>query len=396
MKLIALGACVSVVALVAAGCATDEVGALETASPPDETVDAEDQSKGPHPLAVFEDDTGSVALYPPTQPGDELEVEITFRGIAAPILHPDFVQKVGAVGAFMTLMERGSSVPESLAPYLTDAERAVLADDAALEALREEARRIRAEITDANAREAAAAELEPGVHTVASSGCTAGQRTAARNAYGAAYSSGGGSAGTKTCGDNMGFHNASGTVYYCNFPECDQDYTLAIGECAGIVDDDCTTVGGVTTARRARMQTGPGGNATFQNYGKRYAFAYYNCSDTYTAVMRRKRGDGDWIYTDIEPGAMQIRVGGGAIPAPYALAHTFSLGGTAWHEDHDWDHDTAQSPFNVLNMVAQTDGFLCGDLIQRFTTYDASAGSCNGGDRLCEETPCHGDGLCFE
>jgi hypothetical protein len=405
MKRMVMGACMSLAAFVAAGCVTDEAIETEASTPPPDTSDVDERPKGPDPLVVVEDDTGSVAWYPPALPGDELEVVITLRGTAAPILHPDFVQRVGAVSAYMALTAPGAPIPDSLLPHAGAAERAVLADETAVDALRKEAQAIRESIAADNARAEAEAEAEAkaaaeaGVYTpLASTGCTAGQKTAAKNAYGAAYSAGGGSSGSKTCGNDQAFHSTTGTVYYCNFGACDQDYTLALGQCGAFdtVDNDCTTVGGKTTALRARFQTGPGSGATFQHYGLRYAFAYYNCSDTYTAVMRRKRGNDAWIYTDIDPHSMQIRVGGGAIPAPYALAHTFGLGGTAWHEDHDWDHDTSQSPFNSMNMVAQTDGFMCGDIIQRFRTYDASAGSCNGGDRLCTSTPCSGDGLCFE
>ena len=84
--------------------------------------------------------------------------------------------------------------------------------------------------------------------------------------------------------------------------------------------------------------------------------------------MRRKRGSGDWIYTTSDPHTMQIRVGGGACPPPYALAHTLGLGGSVWKEDHDWGHDTSSSPFNQMEMVAQNGGFMCGDLIQGFET----------------------------
>jgi hypothetical protein len=384
MKFIALSCWVSLVALHAVGCATD-VGDAPT-TPPDGTTDLEEMPRDPDPLALIEDETGSVSWYPPANPGDTLEVVIRFRGTAAPILHPDFVDKVGAIKAYMAAAEPGTELPASLRPYASDAELRL--DTASLESLREEARSIREAITQENAN-------VEGFSTL-SGGCTAAQQTAAKNSYGAAYSAGGGSSGSKTCGNDMAFHNATGTVYYCNFGACDQDYTLALGQCAGVVDDDCTTVGGDTTARRARMRVYPNGDPTWQNYGLRYRFGYYNCSDTYTAVMRRKRGGGDWIYTDIDPGGMQIRVGGGAYPPDYALAHTFGLGGSVWQEDHDWDHDTAQSPLNSMNIVAPTDGFMCGDIIQRFVTYDASAGSCNGFKRLCDDGTCTGTGLCFD
>ena len=354
-------------------------------------------------LAAVEDETGDVTWLAPSYPGDLPEVVINVRGTFGPILHPDFVDRVGPVQAYLAVAPEDGELPDGLRSHASEGDLKVARDPAAIARLRDEARAKRDEVERANA------EGSGQIVELASSGCTSGQQTAARNAYGAAYSAGGGSAGVRTCGNNMAFHNTTGTYYYCNFGGCDQGHqdcsssivgnvhcSLALGPCSGVVSNGCTTVAGQTRALRARFRTYPGAGAAYRHWGKRYRFAYYNCSDTYTAVMRRKRGNGSWITTQINPGWMQIRVGGGAFPAPHALAHTFGLGGSVWKEDHLWDHNTASSPFNQMEMLAQNDGFMCGDIIQRFHTVEASSGSCNGGQRLCDDSSCSGPGLCFD
>ena len=105
--------------------------------------------------------------------------------------------------------------------------------------------------------------------------------------------------------------------------------------------------------------------------------------------MRRQRGGGSWIYTSVSPNTMQIRVGGGAYPPPYAVAR-YAVAYGLWEEHHNWG--THAHPLNTVNMVAQTEGLLCGDIIQRFDTYDHPTGWCNNGTPLCDDNSCSGSG----
>lgn len=86
---------------------------------------------------------------------------------------------------------------------------------------------------------------------------------------------------------------------------------------------------------------------------------------------------------------MQVRVGGEDFPPPYALARNAVAWGV-WEEHHDWG--TNADPINAVEMTVQTDGLLCGDIIQRFDTEDSTPGWCNGGQGLCDDNSCTGSG----
>lgn len=330
----------------------------------------------PEPLVVIDDGSSRVEWLPPDLPGDEPEVVITVADEATPIILPDLVERVGTVHAYLALVGEDQPLHPALLAYAYHDTLELAADRDRRRALVADNARMRADF------DLAMTEVGTGP-VAAANGCSQAQKNHARNAYGAAYSAGGGSSGTRTCGNSMGFHNADGNVFYCNIPGGDCDYN--IGECD---PEGCTTVRGRTRAHRARMQTSPGGSATYQHYGLRYRFGFKNCSGTYNAVMRRKRGSGDWIHTTVLPGHMQIRVGGGAAPAAHATAR-YAVAWGVWEEHRNWG--TSSSPFNRVNMVAQTEGFLCGDIIQRFDTYDYPTGWCNGGKSLCDDNSCSGE-----
>jgi hypothetical protein len=332
------------------------------------------------PLAALNNANSHVEWFPPDVAGELPEVVISVTGATAALLHPDFVDRVGAVQAYLAVTT--TPLPAALRGFATHDELTIEASPPARAKLRAENEAIRAAVTRANL--SAPASVTPTATTMAA-GCTAGQATWAKNHYGAAYSAGGGSSGSKTCGQNMAFHNATGTTYYCNIDDADCDYNLAMDPVCDA--NECTAVAGFTTALRARFVTSPGAGAGFQHFADRYRFAYYNCSATDNAEMRRRRNGGAWINTTVLPFWMQIRVGGHGYPPPLALARDF-LSFAGWKEDHDWSVSTPSSPMTQLNMVTQTDGFLCGDLIQGFETEEVYSSSCNGAKALCEDTPC--------
>jgi hypothetical protein len=330
------------------------------------------------PLAVLSTSTSHVEWLAPGFAGDTPEVVINVTGPTAALLHPDFVDRVGPLPAYLAATTQ--PLPAALRPYATRDDFALEADPTARAKLRAENEAIRTQVTRANL----AAGLSSGP-TTASNSCTASQAAFAANHYGAAYSAGGGSSGSKTCGQSLPFQSVGGRVFYCNIPGADCDYELAQEPVCDA--NSCTTVQGFTTALRARFATTPGAGANFQHFAERYRFAYYNCSSVDDAQMRRRRNGGAWTNTVVPPLWIQIRVGGHGYPPPFALAREL-LSFAAWKEAHNWTVATAQSPITQMNMVTQTNGFLCGDLIQRFETEELFQASCNGGKALCEDTPC--------
>ncbi len=371
-----------------AGCADEERAADKL----DEVNGEGPSGQSPPPLAKIEDKMGRVEWVAPDLKGDEPEVVITVRGEAAPLIHPDLVDELGTVQTYLALVDESAPIPASLAPFARDADRELAADPARRRALRARNQAAR----DAFKVSAAAEGNQDGLRFADS--CTATQRNHARDTYGAAYSAGGGSSGSKTCGQTINFHSVSGTTYYCNIPGADCDYGLGGGTpatcdppntCGECDPNGCTTVRGLTEAFRLRWPTSAGDNgAGVSHYGVRYRFGFKNCSLEYSAVMRRRRGGGEWIYTTIEPNAMQIRTGGGAHPPPYALARDLVAWGI-WEEHHNWG--TSQDPLNQMEMTAATEGLMCGDIIQRFDTDDFTHISCNGGEALCDDNSCSGD-----
>jgi hypothetical protein len=351
------------------GCAMDELaepGANEEQEP-DQVV----------PLVVIGDEEAWVEWLAPELPGEEPEIVISARGLAAPLIPPDMVEGIGAVQSYLALVDEDEPLHPALVPFVRADDEPVIASRALRQALRAETLEVRHQIALANAEAAA----EEGSDLILySGGCTNAQRAAAKNFYGAAYSAGGGSAGSLTCGQNISnAHSVDGKTYYCNIPNSNCDYELGGGtECDA---NKCTTVRGRTRALRARREVGPSGNFWFAHYGQRYRFGFRNCSGTYSAVMRRKRGNGDWIYSTIPAGTMTVRVGGGAFPPPHALARYVVKWGL-WKEAHNWG--TSATPLNRMEMTAQTEGLACGDIIQRFDTFDDTASWCNGGKSLCE------------
>jgi hypothetical protein len=385
------GAVALAFALLAGACATDEGTeplaefAAGEGDVEDELEDEdEDERVSPPvvPLAVIEDDSGRVEWLPPVLPGDEPEVVITVRGLATPLILPDLVERIGPVGAYLALVDEDQPLDPELSPFVRDDDRALVTDRAQRQALRAENLRMQHDFELA---------LDYGSDPQASAhGCTNAQRIHARNFYGAAYSAGGGSSGSRTCGQSMAFHSVDGRTYYCNIPNSDCDYELGGGVGGQCDPNGCTTVRGRTRALRARMHTYAGGGAAFGHYGARYRFGFKNCSNTYNAVMRFRRGTGAWQQRTIEPNYMDVRVGGNPYPPPHALARTFVAWGL-WRERRNWG--TSASPFNRVEMIAQTEGFLCGDIIQRFDTFELYWSGCNGGKTLCDGNNCKGEFL---
>ena len=364
-----------------AGCVGDEAveveGAVEaTVKPPGAVLE---------PLAVIEDATGRVEWLPPQRKGDDPEIVITVRGTAAPLIHPDQVEKIGTVQSYLALVDENAPVPAALAAFARHEDDEIAADPVRRRALRSETLAAR------EAFEATVATWPKGEQRLADA-CTTTQKNHARDTYGAAYSAGGGSSGSKTCGQTLNFHSATGTTYYCNIENSDCDLRLGGGVLGvgGECDPNaCTTVRGATQAFRLRWPSTPaaiGGGVS--HYGVRYRFGYKNCSLQYSAVMRRKRGSGDWVYTTIEPNAMQIRVGGDGYPPEYALVRDVVAWGL-WEEHWNWG--TSSNPLNTMEMTAPTEGLMCGDIIQRFDTYDETHLSCNGGESLCDDNSCSGN-----
>lgn len=330
------------------------------------------------PLAVLTASTSHVEWLAPDFAGDTPEVVISVTGPTAALLHPDFVDRVGPLPAYLAATTQ--PLPAALRPYATRDDLALEADPTARAKLRAQNEALRTEVTRANLAAAGSSTA-----TTLSNSCSASQAAFAANHYGAAYSAGGGSSGSKTCGQSRPFQSVDGRVFYCNIANADCDYELAQEPVCDA--NTCTTVQGFTTALRARFQTTPGSGANFQHFAESYRFAYVNCSSTDDAQMRRRRNGGAWINTTVHPLWMQIRVGGHGYPPPYALARQF-LSFALWKEDHDWSVSTGQSPMTQMNMVTQTHGFLCGDLIQGFRTEELYQASCNGAKALCEDTPC--------
>lgn len=337
------------------------------------------------PLAIVEDETGSVVWLPPEHDGDLPEVVITIIGANAPINHPDEIDDHGPVVGYL-LASGEDRVPEPLQPFVRDeATRAVLETEGRLETLRAESKALHDRIQAEN--DAA----DDGLPPLASETCSSAERTAARNAYGAAYTSSKSSGGWKSCGQSVNWYQASGTRFWCN-NGADCDHGLPTNSCE--VNNNCTSVRGITTSFRARLSTSPSTFSSFQHFGRRYRFGYYNCSPTFTAQFERQRGSGSVITTNVSPGTMKIRVGGQSAPHKVALVGSVGLGGNTWKEDRSWD-SSSEAPMNRMEMTVPTFGFMCGDLIQRFRTEESSNPSCNGTNRLCEYT-CTGFGNCFE
>ncbi len=368
-------------ALLSSGCANNnsEVNADVEHDGASEENQGNDELPSPMPMVTIENSGGQVQWFAPELPGDEPEMVITIIGEQAPIIHPDLAEKVGVIQAYLAIVDENTALPASLIPYIRETDRAVINSSEQRRALRSENLEMQKTV------ELAVAESKGDTDTSLVGGCSNTQRSHARNAYGAAYSAGAGSSGSKTCGQQMNFHNADGYTFYCNIDN-NSDCDYGLGQCD---PDGCTTVQGRTRSSRARFQTSPGGSSTFANYGTRYRFGYKNCSATYTATMRRQRGGGGWIYTSVSPNSMQIRVGGGAYPPPNALALN-SVAYGSWEEHRNWG--TSAYPLNTVNMVAQTEGVLCGDIIQRFDTYDYPTGWCNNGTPLCDDNSCSGSG----
>jgi hypothetical protein len=366
-------------------CFASLLTACADGAPPSEMTAAAAVARAPAavvnpdtPLAVLSNSTSHVEWLAPDFAGDTPEVVINVTGPTAALLHPDFVDRVGPVPAYLAATTQ--PLPAALRPYATREDLALEADPTARAKLRAQNEAIRTQVTRANL----AASTLSGPNAAANT-CTPSQAAFAANHYGAAYSAGGGSSGSKTCGQSLPFQSVAGRVFYCNIPGADCDYELAQEPVCDA--NACTTVQGFTTALRARFATSPGAGASFQHFAERYRFAYYNCSSVDDAQMRRRRNGGAWINTTVHPLWIQIRVGGHGYPPPFALAREL-LSFAAWKEDHDWSVATGQSPMTQMNMVTQTNGFLCGDLIQGFETEELFQASCNGGKALCEDTPC--------
>jgi hypothetical protein len=369
-------------ALLGSACSVDESPQLaDHADEIDRAVSSRPQdATTPQPLVVISGADSRIEWLAAELPGEEPEIVITVNGLATPLILPDLVERVGAVQAYLALVAESQPLHAALLPYVSEEDRAVMNDPEQRRALRAENQRLLSEFE----RELAAAGDQPGT----AAGCSLAQRSHAQGIYGAAYSAGAGSLGTKTCGQNIaGFNSEDGNSLYCNIPGGDCDYELGGGaECD---PEGCTTVRGRTRALRARWQVNAGGGNAFQHYGRRYRFGFKNCSGTDSATMARRRGGGAWINTPIGPNQMAVRTGGATYPPEIALARTFVAWGL-WEEHHDWG--TIADPLNQMDMTVQTDGLMCGDIIQRFDTFDQPTGWCNNGAPLCDDNTCSPDG----
>jgi hypothetical protein len=256
------------------GCADRE---LDTEPPADSPAT-------PAPLDVLAriDRGGSNIQWvrPPGAPAGMGAVVITGRTGEPPLLDLDTAEKMRPVELYLAFAG-DTRIPDRLAPYATDADRALVAAPAQLTALRQRV----AERGAALAKQIADATPD---HEVRVASCTAAQIATARSVFGKGYSDG------QTCGDHLGFIDTYPTYLYCNGGACG-DYVLGRTdgyECPLDPEDPCDYAEATVHALSMRSYTG--GNPHFLANAHRIRGFAYNCTGDGNLTMNLRYGGPAW------------------------------------------------------------------------------------------------------
>jgi hypothetical protein len=208
---------------------------------------------------------------------------------------------------------------------------------------------------------------------LSSSQCDSAFITSVRNHYGVGYG------GTKTCASNNGFAERDWSTYYCNLTGQDCSYQVAGLQSCSPAGQSCSAFDGKLRVFRGRHALS--GNLAYNIYGHRYRYAAVNCSQE-TMVMKRKRGSGDWIWTDVPARTIVIRVGGAGDPRAGAYP-TLGVAYGFWKQLIPQSGSSYLMNNFYIYATQSQGGFACADVQRRFETFDITPLSCNYNLAFC-------------
>ena len=375
--LVALGGC-------AAQVDTDEATEVAGEVPGGEVRAVPPPVDRPELLARLERGRSSVEWI--AKRGDK-EGAVVLRGRTGdlPLIDMDGAEKMRPVELYLALAGREQQIPERMATLATDADRALVADPAALASLR---RRTAQRAADLQARiEAETPELQPFAGS-----CTAAEVATARSVYGLGYSS------SETCGDHLGFVAASRSFFYCNDngeEDCDYDLGQLDGASCPL-HNPCDYATG--TLNGAKMRSNTTGNPHWFNNAHRIRGFAYNCQGNGDLTMQIRYGAGGWdIDVDVPVNTHSGVLVWSTHNLP-ALAPAISRVADGHIDDDLSASGSTYQPIEYLvsnNTAANDRGIFCSDVQQSLSVEASSLPSvCGHGLVSWCNGPC--GGACFE